>query len=35
VGDIRVFYDVVGSEVVILGILEKRATADWLKKWSA
>ncbi len=34
VGDIRVFYDVVGDEVVILGILEKSATAAWLTKWS-
>lgn len=34
VGDIRVFYDIIGNEVVILGILEKRATEAWLKKWS-
>ena len=34
VGDIRVFYDVIGSEVVILGIIEKSATGEWLKKWS-
>jgi mRNA-degrading endonuclease RelE of RelBE toxin-antitoxin system len=34
VGDIRVFYDVVGDEVVILGILDKSATTAWLKKWS-
>lgn len=34
VGEIRVFYDVIGNEVVILGILEKNATGAWLKKWS-
>ncbi len=34
VGDIRVFYDVIGSEVVILGMIEKSATGEWLKKRS-
>lgn len=34
VGEIRVFYDIIGREVVILGILEKRSTEMWLKKWS-
>lgn len=34
VNDLRVFYDVVGDEIVILGILEKSATDAWLKKWS-
>ena len=33
VGDIRVFYDVRGSEVEILAIIEKRHAADWLEKW--
>ena len=34
VGDIRVFYDVMNGEVIVLGIIEKSATAEWLKKWS-
>jgi mRNA interferase RelE/StbE len=34
VGEIRVFYDVHGSEVEVLGIVEKSNAAAWLKKWS-
>lgn len=34
VDDIRVFYDVIGNEVLVLGILEKSAVVEWLKKWS-
>jgi len=32
VGEIRVFYDVQGSEVEVLGIIDKGNAADWLKK---
>ena len=35
IGDIRVFYDVLDEKVLVLGILEKGATAEWLKKWSS
>ncbi len=34
VGEIRVFYDVHGTEVEVLGIVEKSNTAVWLKEWS-
>jgi len=30
VGEVRVFYDVRGSEVEVLGIVEKRHAAQWL-----
>jgi mRNA-degrading endonuclease RelE of RelBE toxin-antitoxin system len=30
VGDIRIFYDVSGTEVEVLGIVPKSGAADWL-----
>ena len=32
VGESRVFYDVVGSEVQVLAIVAKSRTGDWLRK---
>jgi mRNA interferase RelE/StbE len=32
VGDIRVFYDVSGREVEVLGIVFKPGAADWLRR---
>ncbi|MCX6339146.1 MAG: type II toxin-antitoxin system RelE/ParE family toxin [Candidatus Aureabacteria bacterium] len=34
VGEVRVFYDVIDGEVIVLGIIEKSNSAIWLKKWS-
>jgi mRNA-degrading endonuclease RelE of RelBE toxin-antitoxin system len=33
VGQIRVFYDVRGSEVEVLGIVDKHHAEAWLQKW--
>jgi len=33
VADVRVFYDVLGSDVEVLGIVDKQHAAEWLKKW--
>jgi mRNA interferase RelE/StbE len=33
VGDIRVFYDVHGTEIHVLAIVKKSNAAEWLKKW--
>jgi len=35
VGDLRVFYDVDGTEVAILGIVDKPRAAEWLRKRGA
>ncbi len=32
VGEIRVFYDVMGSEVQVLAVVEKSRAADWLTR---
>jgi hypothetical protein len=32
VGAIRVFYDVVGTDVVIMAIMSKEKTIQWLKE---
>lgn len=32
VGDVRVFYDVVGQEVHVLGIVAKSSAATWLEE---
>jgi mRNA-degrading endonuclease RelE of RelBE toxin-antitoxin system len=32
VGDIRVFYDVAGDKVEVLGIVDKEHSAEWLGK---
>ena len=32
VGDVRVYYDIEGSEVQILAILSKENAAEWLRK---
>ena len=32
VGDVRVFYDVVGSQVYVLAIVAKVQAADWLRE---
>ncbi len=33
IGNIRLFYDVSGSEVGVLGIVEKSCAAEWLERW--
>lgn len=32
VGDVRVYYDIEGSEVRVLAIVDKQAAAEWLRK---
>ena len=32
IGDLRIFYDVIGSTVEILAVVDKRKAADWLRK---
>lgn len=33
VADMRVFYDVCGSEVEVLGIVDKEHAVEWLERW--
>ena len=33
VGDIRVFYDVHGSGVEVLGVVDKSSAVNWLERW--
>jgi mRNA interferase RelE/StbE len=33
VGEIRVFYDLVGAAVEILAIVPKSKASDWLEEW--
>jgi len=33
IGEVRVFYDVVGTEVHILAVIPKSKAAEWLREW--
>jgi mRNA interferase RelE/StbE len=33
VGEVRVFYDVVGDEVQVLAIVPKSKSDEWLREW--